>query len=466
MNNTSLLLTIDWANAGVKAAQLILSLSLIVIVHEFGHFLPSKLFKCRVEKFYLFFDPWFSLVKKKIGDTVYGIGWLPLGGYVKISGMVDESMDKEQMSQPPQPWEFRSKPAWQRLIIMLGGVTMNVLLAFVIYAMILYTWGQKKVLMASLPYGVSVTDSLMYQIGFRNGDKIQSVNGQEIVYFDDLPESILLGGGKHVDLIRDGQHQTIDLPEALIGKLVERKKSSPVLFIPRIPVIADVVPDTSNAYKAGLRRFDQITAVEGISTPFFEEYKRAIDAHKGQTISLTVERKGKTDSLHALVRPDGTLGYYRLNGITDLETLDSMGLIRVEKTQYSFFGSFPAGVHLAVDKLSSYINQFKKILSPKTEAYKGVGGFKAMGSIFPPMWDWQSFWTITAFFSIALAFMNILPIPALDGGHVLFTVLEMITGRKPSQKLLEYAQVVGMVLLLGLMIYVNGNDWFGWGKSR
>jgi regulator of sigma E protease len=466
MNNTSLLLAIDWANAGVKAAQLILSLSLIVIVHEFGHFLPSKLFKCRVEKFYLFFDPWFSLVKKKIGDTVYGIGWLPLGGYVKISGMVDESMDKEQMSQPPQPWEFRSKPAWQRLIIMLGGVTMNVLLAFVIYAMILYTWGQKKVLMASLPYGVSVTDSLMYQIGFRDGDKIQSVNGNEIVYFDDLPESILLGGGKHVDLIRDGQHQTIDLPEALIGKLVERKKSSPVLFVPRIPVIADIVPDTSNAFKAGLRRFDQITAVEGISTPFFEEYKRAIDVHRGQIISLKIERKGKSDSLRAQVRPDGTLGYYRMNGITDIETLDSLGLIRVEKTQYSFFGSFPAGVHLAVDKLTSYVNQFKKILSPKTEAYKGVGGFKAMGSIFPPMWDWQSFWTITAFFSIALAFMNILPIPALDGGHVLFTVLEMVTGRKPSQKLLEYAQVVGMVLLLGLMIYVNGNDWFGWGKSR
>ncbi len=466
MNNTSLLLAIDWANAGVKAAQLILSLSLIVIVHEFGHFLPSKLFKCRVEKFYLFFDPWFSLVKKKIGDTVYGIGWLPLGGYVKISGMVDESMDKDQMSQPAQPWEFRSKPAWQRLIIMLGGVTMNVLLAFVIYAMILYTWGQKKVLMASLPYGVSVSDSLMYNIGFRNGDKILSVNGKEVVYFDDLPESILMGGGAHVDLIRDGQHQTIDLPEALIGKLVERKKNSPVLFIPRIPVIADMIPDTSNAFKAGLRRFDQITAVDGIATPFFEEYKKAIDAHKGQTVTLTIDRKGKEDSLHALVRPDGTLGYYRLNGFTDLETLDSLGLIRVEKTQFSFFGSFPAGVHLAVDKLTSYVNQFKKILSPKTEAYKGVGGFKAMGSIFPPMWDWQSFWTITAFFSIALAFMNILPIPALDGGHVLFTLLEMITGRKPSQKLLEYAQVVGMVLLLALMIYVNGNDWFGWGKSR
>ncbi len=463
MNNTSLLLAIDLANAGIKAAQLILSLSLIVIVHEFGHYLPSKLFKCRVEKFFLFFDPWFALVKKKIGDTVYGIGWLPLGGYVKISGMVDESMDKDQMNQPPQPWEFRSKPAWQRLIIMLGGVTMNVLLAFVIYAMILYTWGQKKVLMSSLPYGVTVTDSLMYHVGFRNGDKILSVNGKDVVYFDDLPERILMGGGGHVEVIRDGEHQTIDLPTALIGELVERKKNSPVLFLPRIPVIADIIPDTSNAYKAGLKRFDQITTVDGISTPFYEEYKKAISAHKGQAITLTVERKGVVDTLNATVNMDSTLGFIR---VYDPETLDSLGLIRIEKTQYGFFESFPAGVHLAVERLRSYVAQFKKILSPKTEAYKGISGFKGMASIFPSLWDWQSFWTITAFFSIALAFMNILPIPALDGGHVLFTVLEMITGRKPSQKLLEYAQVVGMILLLALMIYVNGNDWFGWGKTR
>jgi regulator of sigma E protease len=457
------MLAIDWANAGIRAAQLILSLSLIVIVHEFGHYLPAKIFKCRVEKFFLFFDPWFALVKKKIGDTVYGIGWLPLGGYVKIAGMVDESMDKEQMNLPPQPWEFRSKPAWQRLIIMLGGVTMNILLAFVIYAMILYTWGQKKIPMDSLSYGVSVSDSLMYKIGFRNGDKILSVNGKDIVYFDDLPEKILMGGGGHVDIIRDGVHMNLELPMALIGQLVERKKNSPVLFLPRVPVIADVVPDTSSAHKAGLQRFDQITAVAGIATPFFEEYKKAVDAHKGETVKLTVERKGLTDSLQAYVNKDGTLGFFR---VFDPELLDSLHLIRIEKTQYSFFESFPAGVHLAVEKLRSYVSQFKKILSPKTEAYKGVGGFKAMGSIFPPMWDWQSFWTITAFFSIALAFMNILPIPALDGGHVLFTVLEMITGRKPSQKILEYAQVVGMVVLLALMIYVNGNDWFGWGKSR
>ena len=279
------MLAIDWANAGSKAAQLILSLSLIVIVHEFGHYLPSKIFKCRVKIF--FFRSLVCPHQKKIGETVYD-SWLPLGGYVKISGMVDESMDKEQMKQPPQPWEFRSKPAWQRLIIMLGGVTMNVLLAFVIYAMILYTWGQRKILMASLPYGVQVSDSLMYNIGFRNGDKIQSVNGKEVVYFDDLPESILMGGGAHVDLIRDGQHQTIDLPETLIGKLVERK-TQPGFISSADTGICYLVPDTSNAYKAGLKRFDQITAVSWHRHAFYENLKPS--AHKNELVTLTVEER-------------------------------------------------------------------------------------------------------------------------------------------------------------------------------
>ncbi|MDP4129536.1 MAG: RIP metalloprotease RseP [Bacteroidota bacterium] len=461
MNNTPILMVINWADAGIKAVQLILSLSLIVIVHEFGHYIPAKFFKCRVEKFFLFFDPWFALVKKKIGETVYGIGWLPLGGYVKIAGMVDESMDKEQMKQPPQPWEFRSKPAWQRLIIMIGGVTMNVIMAFAIYAMILYTWGEKKIPMSGLTYGVSVTDSLMYEMGFRDGDKILSVNGEPVVYFEDLPKKLLMG--ENVELERDGVKQTIHLPVNLLGKLIEKKRTGQFLFLPRVPVIADVVPDSLNAYKAGLRRMDRILTVHGISTPFYEEYKHAIDAHKGQNIDLTVERGGIVDTLHAEVRPDGTLGFFR---VMDMDTLDSLGLVRIERKQFGFFASFPAGIQLAGETLKSYIDQFKKILSPKTGAYKGVGGFKAIGSIFPSMWDWQSFWTITAFLSIALAFMNILPIPALDGGHVLFTLLEMITGRKPSQKLLEYAQVVGMILLLGLMIYANGNDWFGWGKGK
>jgi len=461
MNNSPILMAIDWANAGSKAAQLILSLSLIVILHEFGHYLPAKIFKCRVEKFFLFFDPWFALVKKKIGETVYGIGWLPLGGYVKIAGMVDESMDKEQMKQPPQPWEFRSKPAWQRLIIMLGGVTMNLLMAFVIYAMILYTWGEKKIPMSGLTYGVAVTDSLMYEMGFRDGDKILSVNGESITYFDDLTKKLLLG--QTVVIERNEARKTIDLPVNLIGKLIEKKRTGLPFFLPRVPVIADLVPDSSGAYKAGLRRLDQITTVEGIATPFYEEYKKAVDAHKGKMVSLTVDRNGHTDTLHAQVTANGALGFYR---VTDPETMDSLGLIKIERKEYGFLASFPAGIHLAGETLGSYIDQFKKVLSPETGAYKGVGGFKAIGSIFPSMWDWQSFWTITAFLSVILAFMNILPIPALDGGHVLFTLLEMITGRKPSQKVLEYAQVIGMVLLLGLMIYANFNDWFGWGRGK
>jgi regulator of sigma E protease len=455
-----ILLAIDWPNVGVKAAQLVLSLSLIVIVHEFGHYFPSKIFKCRVEKFFLFFDPWFALVKKKIGDTVYGIGWLPLGGYVKIAGMVDESMDKEQMNQPAQPWEFRSKPAWQRLIIMLGGVTMNVLLAFFIYAMILYTWGESKIPMSGITNGISVTDSLMYRVGFHDGDKILSVNNEPVIYFDDLPKKVLLN--KRVEIERDGQRQTIVLPDSLIGMLVEKKRNGP-LFIPRTPMIVDLVPDTSNAKKAGMQKFDQVVSVDGVPAVFFDEYKKLMNAHAGDTVKLVVNRHGVLDTLRADVNKDGTLGFLP---VRDLETLDSLGFLKIEKKKYSLMESFPAGVGLAGEKLKDYVDQFKKILHPSTGAYKGVGGFKAMGSIFPSMWDWQSFWTITAFFSIALAFMNLLPIPALDGGHVLFTLLEMITGRRPSQKLLEYAQVVGMVLLLGLMLYANGNDWFGWGRGK
>jgi len=455
------LLAIDWSNVGIKAVQLILSLSIIVIVHEFGHFIPSKLFKCRVEKFFLFFDPWFALVKKKIGDTVYGIGWLPLGGYVKIAGMIDESMDRDQMSQPAQPWEFRSKPAWQRLIIMVGGVTMNVLLAFFIYAMVLFAWGETKIPMQSIKNGLEVTDSLMYDVGFRDGDKILSVNGEPVNYFDDIPKKLILG--EKVEVERNGQEQTINLPVNLIGKMVEKKRSGQSFFIPRTPVIAALVPDTSNAFRAGLKKYDRIIAVDSVKTDFYDEYKKAMEKKKGQLVQLTVERNGHADTLWAQVRKDATLGFFAFR---DAASLDSLGYIKIEKKSYGFFESFPAGVRLAGENLKSYIDQFKKILTPKTGAYKGVGGFKAMGSIFRPIWDWESFWNITAFFSIALAFMNLLPIPALDGGHVLFTILEMITGRKPSQKLLEYAQVVGMILLLALMLYANGNDWFGWGKGK
>lgn len=457
-----MLLAINWSEVGLQVGQLILSLSILVILHEFGHFLPAKWFKCRVEKFYLFFDPWFSLFKKKIGDTVYGIGWLPLGGYVKIAGMVDESMDKEQMKQPPQPWEFRSKPAWQRLIIMVGGVTVNVLLAFFIYAMILFTWGETKLPMKNLKDGVTCTDSLAIQLGIKDGDKILAVNGKPVQYFDDLNGQLLLG--ENITLERDGNQQTIVIPENFIGKLVEKGRRS-YLVSYRIPAVVGEVVNSSQAKSAGLKLKDQILSVNGQEVKYVDQVRNLIQSRKNDSITLRVKRDNADLVLHAKVSPEGTLGFYFYP--MDMDDLQKFGAYEFETKKFGFFSSFPAGVRKAGDKLTSYIQQFKKILNPKTEAYKGLSGFKGMASIFPKaVWDWEVFWNITAFFSIILAFMNLLPIPALDGGHVLFTLIEIITGRKPSDKFLEYAQIVGMVLLLGLMVYANANDWFGWGRSK
>jgi regulator of sigma E protease len=459
----TLLLAISWSHVGLQAAYLIFSLSILVIVHEFGHYITAKWFKCRVEKFYLFFDPWFSLFKKKVGETEYGIGWLPLGGYVKIAGMVDESMDKEQLKQPPQPWEFRSKPAWQRLIIMLGGVTMNVLLAFFIYAMILFKWGDTKLPMANVKDGIWITDSLMHDIGLRNGDKILAVNGEPVNYFDDLPAKIILG--KQITVSRDGQEQTITLPPNLIEQLVEKKGKRNTLVMPRIPVIIGSFEDSTsgNAKRAGLQLFDRIVGVDSTPVQFFDQVAPLLQNKKGDSLTLTVISEGKPRQLKTLIDTTGKIGFYVISG----EQADSLGILKLETKKYGFLASFPAGVQKAGDKLDSYIQQFKQILNPQTGAYKGLGGFKTMASIFPSSgWNWEAFWNITAFFSVILAFMNLLPIPALDGGHVLFTLLEMITGRKPSDKFLEYAQIAGMVILLALMLFANGNDWFGWGRGH
>ena len=456
------LLAINWASVGLQAGQLILSLSILVIIHELGHYLTAKWFKCRVEKFYLFFDPWFSLFKKKVGETEYGVGWLPLGGYVKIAGMIDESMDKEQMKKPAEPWEFRSKPAWQRLIIMVAGVTMNILLAFFIYSMILLVWGERKVPVSSMKYGLAFRDSLMFDLGFKNGDKILAVNNQPVEDYTDIVKKLILGN--EVSIERDGKLETVTLPVDLIGKLVEKKRSRMPLLEPRIPVIVDEVADSSNAYKAGLKSGDQIIAVNSASAIFFDELKNVLENSKEQTVQVNVLRGKDTLSLPTAVTKDGTIGFYPVSAISDL---DSMGILKLHITKYSVLQAFPAGVKMAGEQLQFYIDQFKKILSPETGAYKGVGGFKAMGSIFPDSgWDWETFWRITAFFSIVLAFMNLLPIPALDGGHVMFTLYEMVSGRKPSDKFLEYAQIVGMVILFGLLIYANGNDWFGWGRGK
>lgn len=456
-----ILLAINWAEVGTQAAYLILALAILVVSHELGHFIPAKLFGCRIEKFFLFFDAWFSLFKKKIGDTVYGIGWLPLGGYVKIAGMVDESMDTEQLKQAPQPWEFRSKPAWQRLIIMLGGVTVNILLAFFIYAMILLVWGEQKLPNANVKNGITVMDSLGYEMGLKNGDKILAVNDEPIEYYDDIVKKLLVGD--RVTVEREGKVQTIELPVNLLGKLAEKKRSSTPLFDPRVPVIVDYVPDTSNAAKAGLQRLDKIIAIDSTPVLFYDEYKTVVNAKKGKAVQLTVERSGKDTLMNAQLNEDGTLGFLRAGG----DVMDSLGILKIENKTYGFFAAFPAGVRLAGDNLVFYLGQIKKIFTPKTGAYKGIGGFKSIGSVMPKKWgSWQAFWNITAFLSVVLALMNLLPIPALDGGHVLFTLIEMITGRRPSDKFLEYAQIVGMIILLLLMIYANGNDWFGWNRSK
>ncbi len=457
-------LAINWSQVGLQIGYLLFSLSILVILHEFGHYITAKWFKCRVDKFYLFFDPYFSLFKKKIGETVYGIGWLPLGGYVKIAGMVDESMDKEQMKQPPQPWEFRSKPAWQRLIIMLGGVIMNVLLAFFIYAMILYTWGEKKLPIANAKYGIWVTDSLIQEMGLKNGDKIIAIDGKKIDYFNDITTNLLLG--HKVTLQRNNQQMDINLPVNFIEQLVEKKGKRSDLIRPRTPLIIGDLNDkdtVSNAMKAGIRGMDRVVAVDSTPVEFFDELAPLLQSRKGDSVTLSVLRNGQPMQTKVLVNTEGKIG---LPGLTD-DQYDSLNIFKQEATRYSFLSAFPAGVAKTGEKLSFYIQQFKLILNPKTGAYKGLGGFKSMASIFPKNeWNWEVFWNITAFFSIVLAFMNLLPIPALDGGHVLFTLIEMITGRKPSEKFLEYAQVAGMIFLLALMLFANGNDWFGWGKGH
>jgi regulator of sigma E protease len=459
------LLAINWSVVGVKIGQLLLALSILVILHEFGHYITARWFKCRVEKFYLFFDPWFSIVKKKIGETEYGIGWLPLGGYVKISGMVDESMDKEALELPPQPYEFRSKPAWQRLIIMLGGVIMNVLVAFFIYAMVLWVWGDSKIPNDSLQNGIGIQNKQITELGFKGGDKIIAINGTAIKYFDEITEKILIGTkDRIVDIEREGKKMQITIPVNFLNKVIENRKAARGFITPRLPSIVGKLideKDTLNAYKAGIRENDIIVAADSVPIKFYDEISTAIENKKDKNVVFKVLRGKDTLKFNEIIDCNGKAGISTLNP----EQYTALGVYKIDNTTYTLLQSFPAGVTKAVKSLTSYIDQFKMIFKPATGAYKGLGGFKGMTNGLPGKWDWETFWLFTAFISIALAFMNLLPIPALDGGHVVFTLFEMVTGRKPNQKFLEYAQIAGMVLLLGLMLYANGNDWFGYGKS-
>ncbi|ULQ56949.1 RIP metalloprotease RseP [Flavihumibacter rivuli] len=443
------LLAINWAEAGVKAGQFILSFSIIVILHELGHFLPARWFKCRVEKFYLFFNPWFSLFKKKIGETEYGLGWVPFGGYVKIAGMIDESMDKEQMKQPAQPYEFRSKPAWQRLIIMLGGVTVNLVLGFLIYAAMLWYWGENYVPTNKFKYGIA-TDSLAQSIGLRDGDKVLSVDGEYIDRFNKIPLKVLLNGAKTMEVDRDGQKVNINIPEDFAAKLIHFKT---INFIDmRVPFLAvDSLADTSAAVKAGIRKGDKVLAVNEKSALYFHEFRRAIQANKGKQVNLSVKRGSDTLQMALAVPASGIVGVYNSAVKDEFE---------VKEIRYGFLEAIPAGFKKSVETLEGYWLQLKLIFSGKVNTNESLGSVISIGKMFAPVWDWQLFWSLTAFFSLVLALMNVLPIPGLDGGHAVFTIIEMVSGRKPSEKFMEYAQMVGMVLLLGLMAYALGLDIF------
>ncbi len=434
----------------IKAAQLILSLSLLVIIHEFGHFLFARVFNTRVEKFYLFFDPWFSLFKVKRGDTEYGVGWLPLGGYVKISGMIDESMDKEAMSLPPQPYEFRSKKTWQRLLIMVGGVVMNFLLAFIIYIGILYAWGEQYLPTANVKYGIEV-DSLGQKIGFQNGDKILSVANLKVENFHKIIPTIMLDKAATVQVERAGQQVDVEISDEDLAILIKSNKHIMTFRTPFDYKIASLVKG-SPAKEAGLKVDDRILGMNDQTFEFNDQFKTALKDSVGKKIALNVMRGTQTITIPMVVPKSGMLGIQLNQDLTKM--------FEFKTIKYGLIESIPAGINKGITTLSDYLKQFKLIFSPKTKAYESLGGFIAIGNIFPGMWDWASFWSMTALLSIILGVMNLLPIPALDGGHVIFLFFEMITGRKPGDKFMEYAQIAGMVFILTLVIYANGNDIF------
>ena len=442
------LLAIDWAIVGIKAGQLILCLSILVILHEMGHFLPAKWFKCRVEKFYLFFDPWFSLVKKKIGETEYGIGWLPLGGYVKISGMIDESMDKEQLKQPAQPWEFRSKPAWQRLIIMIGGVTVNLFLGFLLFGMILFVWGERRLPIDNLKYGIA-TNAISDSAGLKNGDQIVSIDGVPVKDFYNITTDIILDEAKTVQISRDGKDTSVNLPKGTIRRLI---KSKAQFVSPRCYAIVDTVfPEVAKFTLGELKKGDRIIALNDKPITFYDDVRRERVHFKNQEVSLSVLRSTDTIIVKAKTDSIGSIGFY-----SDGEDLNG-----AYKQKYGFFKSFPAGIRKGWRMLVMNVKNFKLLFtSDEVKTSESLGSFLSIGNMFAPKWDWEVFWSMTALLSIVLAFMNILPIPALDGGHVIFTLYEMITGRKPGDKFMEYAQMVGMILLLGLMAYALGLDFW------
>lgn len=444
------LLAIDWASIAVKTGQFILSFSILVVLHELGHFLPAKWFKCRVEKFYLFFNPWFSLWKKQKGETEYGIGWVPFGGYVKISGMVDESMDKEQMKLPPQDYEFRSKPAWQRLIIMVGGVFVNIVLALVLFVMIMWVWGEEYLPVKNMKYGI-YADSLAVKAGLQNGDYIVKLDNKPVKNALTIPVEIVLDEVKTMTVERDGKTFDLAVPKGLSNELNKNKLGG--FTSVRVPFIISEFTKESTAEKAGLKKDDVLIGVDSLASPYFQEIANVVKSKAGQKVAVKFLRGKDTLSLTIPVSKEGFIG------ARPVLAMDKLGFV-LETQEYSFFESIPVGIKKCWETLGRYVTGLKQLVTGKVNPNDSLGSVISIGNTFPGEWDWQQFWRLTAIFSIILAFMNILPIPALDGGHALFTLVEMITGRKPSDKFMEYAQMVGMVLLLGLMAYALGLDFW------
>ena len=435
----------------IKVSQFILSLSLIIVLHEFGHYWPAKYFKIKVEKFYLFFDVNFSLFKKKIGETEWGIGWLPLGGYVKIAGMIDESMDKEQMAKPPKSWEFRSKPSWQRLIVMLGGVTINFILAIIIYIGLAYSYGSSSISLDSIDDGFVITNPILKEAGFKTGDKIITVDGQILETYSDLRKSII--GSTYYQVERDGNILEIQLPVDFLGKLSSSEDMSSFEF--RMPFIIQSVSEESLNKDYDIRQGDRIVSVNGQEIKYVDQLVPLLQQNSNQTIEVELIRDSFRIKKTLNVNEDGKLGI--MHGAT-VQNMVDLGLMKVSNNSYSFLESIAVGTNNFVSFMGFYFDQLVAIFNPSTGAYKGLGGFIAIGNIFPSTWDWQSFWNTTALLSVMLGVLNLLPIPALDGGHAMFLVYEMVSGRKPSDKFMETVQVIGFIILLALVIFANGND--------
>lgn len=431
----------------VKAAQFFLSLSLLIIIHELGHFIFARIFKCRVEKFYLFFNFGFSLFKTKKGDTEYGIGWLPLGGYVKIAGMIDESMDREQMKQPPQPWEFRSKKTYERLFIMVGGVLMNFIAALIIYIGVLYTWGEEYLPAENVKFGIDASE-VAEQIGFMDGDKILSIDNMPVESFFEIVPTIVLEAAKTVQVERDGAKVDVFIDEDDIAVMMKTKNLIGLRYPFKITI--NSFGKDSPAKDAGMLKGDEILKVNGKEFQYYDQFSSELKTHKNDEILFTVSRDNEVIDISLRLNEQGMMGISWENNFSEYFEFKTL--------EYGFWESIPAGIAKGYETSVDYLKQFKLIFNRKTKGYESLGGFITIGSIFPGTWNWHAFWNMTAFLSIILGIMNILPIPALDGGHVLFVLYEMITGRKPNEKFLEYAQIVGLILLLLLVLYANLND--------